>query len=391
MPIRFTCPCGKTLQVPDEFAGQKGKCPACKGEVLIPGPAKASDEGGHITAEAPPAAPAKPKPPPLPRAYDEPPPPKVVKSAEALEDDDDEELAPVTNHAGTPLTDDEDYFADAPKKLGRVVTSASTLRTSKEPLNPALRLAIIFFSTGLLMVVGLAIAFFLTGLNAGLVLWPLGLGGLAAVLAWYLTIFRHSCTYVGERGIAWFECSGSRDHLKRADIFLFRDAAELRISQTRHYYNGVYTGTNYSFTWSDENGKQVYLLSGNYRSEKGTPKESDPYYFAQSAEIAWTQYLFRNIDQVLSAGGKFLFGLKGSSYVELGEGFLVLDQGSGPMRLDADQIDRVAIENGVVSIWEVGGKKGWFSSTGVHSFAYGDLGNARFFLIALEKLLGIRL
>lgn len=75
----------------------------------------------------------------------------------------------------------------------------------------------------------------------------------------------------------------------------------------------------------------------------------------------------------------------------MGEGFLVLDQGSGPVHLDADQIERIAIENGVVSIWEVGGKKGWFSTTGVHSFAYGDLGNARFFLFALEKLLGIRL
>ncbi len=36
MPIEFTCDCGKALKVPDEHAGKRGKCPACKNPVQIP-------------------------------------------------------------------------------------------------------------------------------------------------------------------------------------------------------------------------------------------------------------------------------------------------------------------------------------------------------------------
>ena len=40
MSIRLTCPnpaCGKSLEVDDEYAGKKGKCPGCGVEVSIPG------------------------------------------------------------------------------------------------------------------------------------------------------------------------------------------------------------------------------------------------------------------------------------------------------------------------------------------------------------------
>jgi hypothetical protein len=38
-PIRFACPtCGKTVKVPAQFAGKRGKCPNCKGVVAIPLP-----------------------------------------------------------------------------------------------------------------------------------------------------------------------------------------------------------------------------------------------------------------------------------------------------------------------------------------------------------------
>jgi hypothetical protein len=38
MPITFSCGCGKTLRVPDEFAGRRAKCPGCGELVNIPGP-----------------------------------------------------------------------------------------------------------------------------------------------------------------------------------------------------------------------------------------------------------------------------------------------------------------------------------------------------------------
>ena len=59
-------------------------------------------------------------------------------------------------------------------------------------------------------------------------------------------------------------------------------------------------------------------------------------------------------------------------------------------QLDVQDIDKIQIDAGVLSIWETGAKKGWFSSSGITSVKYADLGNARFFLIACDKLLGIR-
>lgn len=36
MPIPVQCSCGKTLNIPDQYAGQKVKCPACSSPVMVP-------------------------------------------------------------------------------------------------------------------------------------------------------------------------------------------------------------------------------------------------------------------------------------------------------------------------------------------------------------------
>jgi len=36
MPIPVTCDCGKNLNIPDQYAGQKVKCPACASTILVP-------------------------------------------------------------------------------------------------------------------------------------------------------------------------------------------------------------------------------------------------------------------------------------------------------------------------------------------------------------------
>ena len=38
MPIRIECSCGKVLNVPDNMAGQKGKCPGCGALLTVPKP-----------------------------------------------------------------------------------------------------------------------------------------------------------------------------------------------------------------------------------------------------------------------------------------------------------------------------------------------------------------
>ena len=203
--------------------------------------------------------------------------------------------------------------------------------------------------------------------------------------------FNHSCTYVGAKGVAWYQCTGGRARLTRTDLFLFKNAADLRTGQVRHYFNGIYNGTNYFYTWSNEKGKTIYTLAGRFRSEAGTPKVTDPFYFALAAEAAWSQYLLKNIDRLTDDDNLIFFALTRGNYVQLGKGLFILKLGKNTMELEADHIESITMNNGIVYVKEAGGKQGWFSNTGIHQFAYKDLGNAQFFIFAVEKLLEIQI
>ncbi len=57
MPIKVKCPndkCGKVLEMPDQFAGKKGKCPVCGAMFMIPNPALRRDVAvGRVVEEQP--------------------------------------------------------------------------------------------------------------------------------------------------------------------------------------------------------------------------------------------------------------------------------------------------------------------------------------------------
>jgi hypothetical protein len=217
----------------------------------------------------------------------------------------------------------------------------------------------------------------------------LGLALVTVLLSWFLTGFRHRCTYVGRQGIARFKCRGSRSNI-RTEIFIFAEAAELRTAQTRHFYNGAYTGTNYSYTWTDFNGRKVFVVSGQYKSLQGTPKARDPFHFAVAAEMAWSSHLLAQAPPQLEAGGAIRFGLRGADSIRLSTGEIALTRKGETIALRGEDIARLRIAQGMVSILEPGAKEGWFSSTGVYKFAYAELANAQFFLILLDFLFGIR-
>ena len=54
MPISFACPKGHQLQVKDEFAGKKAKCPKCGAMMVVPAPAKPEVQQTSAAAEADP-------------------------------------------------------------------------------------------------------------------------------------------------------------------------------------------------------------------------------------------------------------------------------------------------------------------------------------------------
>ncbi len=116
-------------------------------------------------------------------------------------------------------------------------------------------------------------------------------GLILSLIGWGITCYKAICSYVGETGAVRYRVVGKPGNPPKTEFIDFNTAADLRTAQTRNYYNGIYTGTTYSFTWTDAAGKKLLNLRGNYSSKVGTPKPTSPYHFARVAENAWSRFL----------------------------------------------------------------------------------------------------
>jgi hypothetical protein len=382
--IQFTCTCGKKLQIKDEFAGQEGVCPACGQTLHIP-----AHDGAPVAVprSGPPPLPAG-KPPPLPPTL----PPPLPRRGPYDAQDSWTPPPDLPNHGNGPLDPRSDFFVGPPPEIGQVTSAHSTLRHGVEPISQGARLGIAFGAAGAGSVIGLLIVVLASVRNPfWIVFWPLLLGGIGLAIGLLSTGFKHTCSYVGFNGVARFVCSSDRDRLSTEEVFLFRDATELRTSQTLHYTNGVYQNTSYRYQWSDVSGRVCYLISGSHGSEKNTPALTDPFYFALAAEAAWTGYLWSQVQAQLTLGGTVVFGLSGNDWVRVGPGYLQFNLKGERSRCEAQDIAAARIHQGMFTIKRIDAEEGWFSSTGVYKFPYNSLANAQLFIFLLDRVAGIRL
>ncbi len=373
MAIVISCECGRKLQIKEEFAGQEGQCPGCNRTFLIPGAINAA---------------------PAPSRNSEPlelPEPEPESEAPRLpEQTTPASSGPVNNHGGEPLHPKADFFAEAPEEIGPLVSAYSSLHQGVEPWTLGGRLGL---GAGIGFV-GLLLTFFIVAAinpreSIWYVFWPLILFVIFGGIAMACTGFTHSCTFVGRDGVAKYTCTGSRDSVTGEEIFRFRDAAELRTAQTRHYYNGAYTGTSYTYTWSDVGGRKRYVITGRHKSEKGNPPSTDPFQYARAAEIQWTVYLLDETFRAIELRGTVLFNLTGGQWIRLGQGHIILSTSADGEQWNRDEISAVKVDQGVVRIKRVDAKEGWFSSEGVFKFNFDSLANAQLFFHLCEKLVGI--
>ncbi len=289
----------------------------------------------------------------------------------------------VTHHSGIILDPQLDFFAPPPPEIGDVASAASTLKTTKRPMPFVSRLLL----CGLFASIGVAVLRLFEIKEPVLdVLLAVVLGG----LTWYFTRFRHECSYVGKLGTARLFCKAKRSQVHRSEVFLFNDAAELRTSQTRHYTHGVYSGTNYTHTWTDAEGRKRYKLTGTYHGEKSPPKPQSPFHFAQAAEIWWSNFLLDRALEELNTTGAIRFNIGRNDWVAIGTGFIDLHMDGKDARCAREEIAGVSLNGGIFEIKRTDAKIGWFSKTGVFSFGYGQMANSRLFILALDKLLGFR-
>jgi hypothetical protein len=334
-------------------------------------------------------------PPPLPQAV----PPPLPREAKSSPDrprtttrppepqTDDKELR---NHGGSDIPANADFFVDPPSEIGNLLSAHTTLTKEKEPWSLGGRLVLALCGAGVGVLIGLLIIFLARPQSLfWLVVWPFGLGAISGLIGFVCTAFSHSCTYVGRDGVARYTCRGDRDQLAKRELFLFRDADELRIAQVRHYTNGVYQNTTYTYTWTDVAKQKQFVIAGSHRNEKGHPPAKDPYHFALASELAWTLYRLNQIDAQLTLGSKITFHLKGKDVIKIAPDYLKLDVRGAVEELSARDIGDARIDAGTVVIEAADAQKGWFSSIGVYKFPYHDLGNAQLFLFLMDKLLGI--
>jgi hypothetical protein len=296
--------------------------------------------------------------------------------------------ADVVHHNAQPLPPGLEFFQTPPAEIGTLITAHCTLREGKQPFPLIARLLLIVLLPAAALF-GADVWAQQAGRNGRDLILVLGLilAALAAILAWYFTRFAHVCSYVGEQGVARFTLARFRGNTPKQQLFLFKDAAELRTGQTRQYVNGVYSGTNYHFVWTDDAGKTVFKLKGRYSSKDGTPKQKDPFWLA-AAERAWSVFEVDRMAKQLEAVGYVHFNLGGANFVRVGHGFFEFGTKGEVARINADEIKSLSLKDGQFSVHHKDAK--WFSRKGKFNFPYAQMANARLFLLAIEKLLGYR-
>ena len=298
-------------------------------------------------------------------------------------------LSSIPDHRGQPRPAEFDLFADLPAEIGAVLSAESTLKKGKQEMSAPLRTLIIVLPAA-------AVAGWIVWstydpnliVRTGPTITAMIVFAAIAGLAMYFTRFSHRCTYVGEYGVFKADLKGRRDALPKTEMLLFRDAAALRASQTRHYYNGVYTGTNYDFRWLDAAGTKRLRLTGTHRGQHGPPKAYDAFHFAAAAEVAWSIHYLARAQAELQREGSIAFPVDSKRTVRVGPGFLEFHFGDEPVRFRAEDIGSVSLNDGFFSFKHRDAK--WFSRAGKFNFQYGQMANGKVFFLALEKLMGYR-
>ena len=288
--------------------------------------------------------------------------------------------ADLISHAGSALTVDADFFVAPPPQIGELISVATTLPTSARPLPASTRWAIVAGS-GILLAIVLQVFLQIPWLT-------LIAGVTAGGTAWYFTRFNHTCSFVGTKGLARYDISDSRSALPKESLMMFDDAQHLYTSTTRNYTNGVYTGTNYSYRWTKNSGGQ-YAISGSHRGENTAPKEQDIWHFADMGETAWTRHLLETIDDKLARDGYIEFPLTGKlQAVRVGDGFLeFVSAKDGAQRVMRSEMQDITLGSGTFQFKHQDSR--WWSGKGKFSFEYGNIPNARIFMICLKELADI--
>jgi hypothetical protein len=295
----------------------------------------------------------------------------------------------LTDHADKPIPPDWDFFVQPPPEIGQISSAYTSLLTSQNARNAASRWSI---ALGVAATIELIICFFFYNQTPPppSLIGPLVMGFVPAmigllVVMWF-TRFRKTCSYVGVQGVARYKLNGDRNSVPTGDLFVFPAATELRTRQIRRFVNGVYSGTSYNYTWTNANGQKVFNIAGQYHSKASTPKPSDAYWFAVSADVAWSTYLLDQAEEALRHQGFLQFNLNKDRWVRVGSGYFEFYLKGEQEKVLTSEIKSVSLAQGHFSI--VGKDAKRFSSKSKYGFDYANMANPKLFMFAMRKLCG---
>jgi hypothetical protein len=277
----------------------------------------------------------------------------------------------VTEHQSDPLPPDGNFFVDPPPDIGPIRTAHTSLKQGVKPKSAIVRIALALAcgvgleallmgidraSGGVDPASGFFSHFFRSQEELQTVVYLAPAAIVVTVLAWLLIRFKHSCSYVGDLGIAEFTCKRNSSRITKRTIFHFRSAHSLTTTATDHYKNSAYINTTYGFSWyAAPQNKPVFWLKGSHTARSASPPVKDWYHFCRSAETAWYYYIGPLLEAELAQNGKISFYTGHNGWTALGPGFIeITDRNGQVIRFNAADIGTASMVNHVLQIFRPG-------------------------------------
>jgi hypothetical protein len=204
----------------------------------------------------------------------------------------------------------------------------------------------------------------------------------AAMMRW-----KHRLYFVGADGVAKVTYKGDPAGAS-VDMLAFKDAMALRSSLTRHYHNGIYSGTNFNYNWYAFDARRLLRIKGSFYGRKKAENSNSPYRFALGAQLMWNRHYFARAVAELERTGGVTFPVGKTDSIRILPGALQLNFRGEQMQVTPADIAKISLANGFFTIHHK--DAGWFSRKGKFSFAYGSMSNGQVFLMLMERLVGYR-
>jgi hypothetical protein len=277
------------------------------------------------------------------------------------------------------------FFAAPPAEIGKIQSIGSTLTRGKRPRPAILKISV----SAIAFLPFIFIVSF--GPTFGSTLPILYLLFYFVVSLFFATIifvglsFSHTCSFVGDQGVADYTITGSRTLAVTENILLFKDVTTFYVSE-RQQVGSPDKSISCIFNRGQD---QPYSISGYNQSKKKQQASNDLWYFARAAEQAWIAHYTHYAGQQLGELGYIEFAMTGNpKAVRVGKGYLeFIAKDDSTAYMAASDIKEIALNNGIFYFAHKDRK--WWQGQSQCCVAYARLSNARTFLMCLNQLVGV--